>query len=78
MQILLKRRYYRGKLTSIVNLIEAAHALKDEIEEIIEVNGELGMDVCVTKVLIGELLFVDNPHYEEQDAPQSVTRWLYK
>ena len=30
-----------------------------------DVNGEFGMDVCVTKVDKGELLFVDNPHYEE-------------
>ena len=30
-----------------------------------EVNGNFGMDVCVPKVEKGELLFVDNPHYEE-------------
>ena len=30
-----------------------------------EVNGNFGMDVCVTKVEKGELLFEDNPHYEE-------------
>ena len=30
-----------------------------------DVNGNFAMDVCVTKVEKGELLFVDNPHYEE-------------
>ena len=30
-----------------------------------DVNGNFGMEVCVTKVEKGELLFMDNPHYEE-------------
>ena len=30
-----------------------------------DVSGEFSMDVCVAKVDKGELLFVDNPHYEE-------------
>ena len=30
-----------------------------------DVNGNFGMDVCVTKVEKEELLFVDNPHFEE-------------
>ena len=30
-----------------------------------DANGNFGMDVCATKVDKGELLFVDNPHYED-------------
>ena len=33
-----------------------------------DVSGEFSMDVCVTKVDKGELLFVDNPHYDEQKS----------